>query len=177
MPPAREAGVEPSALSSLTAAESAARLSALSEAQSREPEERRLAEEKARAAREREKDDRIALLEQKVIALSDELRAKQDRSTEFQQHRDSQQHEIADLHSRLNSCYQQIAQLIAAREQEREIIDRLRADLQAKAAEVQKLIADAAEGTADAKRRIERAEQRVSEYRSRPWWWRMFGRP
>jgi len=78
MPPAREAGVEPSALSSLTAAESAARLSALSEAQSREPEERRIAEEKARAARERDKDDRIALLEQKVNALSDALRAEQD---------------------------------------------------------------------------------------------------
>jgi len=177
MPPAREAGVEPSALSSLTAAESAARLSALSEAQSREPEERRIAEEKARAARERDKDDRIALLEQKVNALSDALRAEQDRSREFQQHGDSQQHEIADLHSRLNSSYEQIAQLIAAREQEREIIDRLRAELQAKAAEVQKLMADAAEGTADAKRRMELAEQRFGEYRSRPWWRRMLGRP
>ena len=170
MPPA-------STLPNLTAAESAARVTALSEAQSREPEERRLAEEKARVALEREKDDRIALLEQKVIAHSDALRAERDRSSEFQRHRDGQRHEIADLHSRLNSCYEQIAQLIAAREQEREIIDRLRADLQAKAAEVQKLIADAAEGTADAKRRIEPAEQRVSEYRSRPWWRRIFGRP
>jgi hypothetical protein len=70
MPPAREAAGEPSALRNLTAAECAARLTALSEAQSREPEERRLAEEKARAAYAREKDERIALLERKVIALS-----------------------------------------------------------------------------------------------------------
>jgi chromosome segregation ATPase len=176
-PPAREAGVEPSALSNLTAAESAARLTALSEAQSREPEERRIAEEKERSARERDKDDRIALLEQKVLALSDELRAEHDRSMELQQNRDNQQQEIADLQARLNSCYEQIAELVAARQQEREITDRLRADLQAKAAEVQKLMADAAEGIADAKSGMERAEQRFSEYRSRPWWRRMLGWP
>ena len=52
-----------------------------------------------------------------------------------------------------------------------------RAELQAKAAEVQTLMADAAEGAADAKRRMERAEQRVSEYRARPWWRRMIDWP
>lgn len=177
MPPAGEARAEPRAVPNLTAAESAARLTALSEAQSRAPEERRVADETARAVREREKDERIALLEQRATALSDELKAERDRSRELEQHREQQQQGIADLNARLNSSYEQIAQLVAAREQEREITERLRADIQAKSAEVQGLMADAAEGIADAKKRMERAEERFSEYRSRPWWRRMLGWP
>ena len=112
-----------------------------------------------------------------MIALTEELRVAQDRSRELEQHRDNQQHETDDLHIQLNSSHEQIARLVAAREQERATVERLQANVRQKSAEIEKLMADATGGISDAKRRMEQAEQRISEYRSRPWWRRMFGRP
>jgi len=159
----------PANLATLTEAESRARLNALEDARSREPEELREAAEKARIAAEQE-TARIAQ-ELKVAREQrdqerDRLAALERKAEDAEQLSRNLKAEIANLQAKLAHVHGLLTQNAAELEHERENARNLKAALSTKAIAARD---DAAEHDEMAVR-LEKAENALFELRSRAWW-------